>query len=213
MATLAETAKILTGAMPLFPNFKLTVTEAAFTAAWHRHVGHLGAAQLQAAVDRAVAGSEFFPSVHEVLAAAGQLAIGAPKSGLEAWAELQQAIKDKGYYCPPDGGTPSGTDNWQVREVWHFSDPLITRLLPALGGWCALCTSDNAMSDRSQFVRAYELMAASERYHATEVHPQIAAPAIQIESELSVDEVQERLRLEIERRHKMAQLTAGIGKS
>ncbi len=73
MATELEVEKILTLAAATYPNFKLQVTPAQFAAAWHRHVGHLSAAQLQAAMDRAVAGTEFFPTVSDVLKAAGQI--------------------------------------------------------------------------------------------------------------------------------------------
>ena len=212
MSTVLEVEKILTGAMALYPGFKLQVEPGDFAAAWHRHVGHLPAETLQAAMDRAVRGSEFFPSVHEVLKAAGQIAAGAPKTGMEAWAELEEALSKYGYYCPPDGGTPDGTDNWQVRKVWHFSDPLIARLIPALGGWCALSESKNIVSDRAQFIKAYELMAAAARYHAADPVPQIAAPAVQVEQELGMDEVQARLYDQVRARQKMARLASGIGK-
>jgi hypothetical protein len=217
MATLLEMTEILAGAMPLYPNFKKPAGQEAkfFFSTWHRYVAHLPAADLQAAMDMAVINHpDYFPTPGHVLEQVGLLKFGAAKTGLEAWAELRQAISDYDFYCPPDGAPPAGIDNWQVRKVWHFGDPLIAKLLPALGGWAAVCemTEDKMVSARSQFVKAYELMAASERYHAADKQPQLVAPAIQIEAELSMDEVQDRLRQQVEQRHKMAVLTAGIGK-
>ena len=207
MATLPETTKVILTALPLYPNFKLTVSEELFCSSWQRHVGHLGYHQLQAAMDRAVRGSEFFPSVHDVLAAAAQLAAGEGKTGMEAWAELQSAIREHGYICPPDGKTPEGMHDYQVRTVWHFADPIIAELLPALGGWHSVCMSENMVADRAHFVRAYELTAARNTARLTDPQPPAAHQlGTEVTAQIAPPEVRSA---NLER---MAQVMAGIGR-
>lgn len=168
MATLTEVSEVLAGAAAVYPNFKMAVGPDAFARAWHRHVGHLPAAQLQAAMDRAVHESEFFPTVHDVLKAHGKLG-SQQVVGAEAWAELQRLIAEHGYYQPPYGARPHGIDNWLGGEHWTIPDPITARLVPSFGGWAAMCQSDDVMVDRAHFIKAYEAIQARQAEQARQL--------------------------------------------
>lgn len=134
-----------------YPNFKMAVGADAFNKAWLRHVGHLSAAQLQAAFDRAVHGSDFFPTVHDVLKAASQLERGEGRTALEAWARVKYAMLTYGNYCPPwPGPYPLQVNN----RKWHFKDDKITAAVQGLG-WANLFEGDEDVM-RSHFVRSYD---------------------------------------------------------
>lgn len=150
MATLIETSKILIGAAAVYPNFKMQVTPEQFATAWQRHVGHLAPGALQAAMDRAVANSTFYPTVSDVLKAAGELAAGEPRLGLEAWHDLTEAVKKHNRNDPP--GKPGG---------WEFPDPVSTEAAKLLG-WATFCASDED-SLRWAFAKIYDALAGRRR--------------------------------------------------
>lgn len=174
MATIPEVTKVLVTAAAVYPNFKMQVTPEQFATAWHRHVGHLSAAQLQAAMDRAVAGTEFFPTVSDVLKAAGQLAAGEGKTALEAWAVVQRAMVIHGNYHGPKG-TPNilAAGNYE----WVFDDDKIQAAVTGIG-WQQLFDGDMDVM-RSHFVRAYDAMRLRELQHA------VALPAPEPVKELA----------------------------
>lgn len=151
MATVDELAKMLALASATYPNFKMQVTPAQFAAAWHRHAGHLGAEHLQAAMDRAVAASEFFPTVADVLKAARQVENGSPLTALEAWAKVKFAMRVYGNYHPPVGMPQPFEPNTQP---WTFADEKITRAVEGLG-WLNLFDGDEDVM-RSHFIRSYD---------------------------------------------------------
>src|SRR5258708_1312600 len=70
MSTPSEVKKALMAVMPLFANYKPPQTDAeihALEAAWHRQVGHLDVAILNAALADAAGKTGFFPTPKEVL--------------------------------------------------------------------------------------------------------------------------------------------------
>lgn len=151
MATIDEVNIVLATAAAVYPNFKMQVGPEQFAAAWHRHVGHLPAGKLQAAMDRAVHGSDFFPTVHDVLKAAGQVEQGAPLTALEAWAKVKFAMRAYGNYHAPIGLPQPLQVN---SRPWTFSDERITRAVEGLG-WQELFDGDEDVM-RSHFVRSYD---------------------------------------------------------
>lgn len=151
MATIDEVAQMLAVASATYPNFKMQVGPQAFAAAWHRHVGQLPAEQLQAAMDRAVASSEFFPTVADVLKAAKQVEQGAPMTALEAWAKVKKMMYVMGNYHPPIG-LPQPLQ--VVSRPWTFADEKITRAIEGIG-WNELFEGDEDVM-RSHFVRSYD---------------------------------------------------------
>jgi hypothetical protein len=187
----------LTTAAAVYPNFKMQVGPEAFARAWHRHVGHLSAGQLQAAMDRAVHGSEFFPTVHDVLKAASELASGATRTGLEAWGDVGKAMTRHGNYHPPKGEPyVLQAGNYE----WEFEDPLVQQAVLAVG-WVNLFEG-NEDTMRAHFVRAYDGMKLRQLQHGPE---QLPAPAGErITRLIEAPPVTERQK-------RMAEFTARIG--
>lgn len=173
MVTETELTEILTTAAAVYSNFKMQVGPAEFTRAWLRHVGHLPAGKLQAAMDRAVHGSEFFPTVHDVLKAAAQLDAGDGLTALEAWAKVKMAMHTYGNYCPPVGlPQPLEINN----RPWTFQDEKITHAIEGLG-WANLFDGDEDVM-RSHFIRAYDGMVLRDmsRALAGSALPQLERP-------------------------------------
>lgn len=88
------------------------------------------------AVSEHIAHNDEFPTIAGLrrLALAGNH----PTFG-DAWGEVARQMQEVGRYRTP-----------------AFSHPLITQAVNQVGGWQALCESDNLVADRAHFLRIYE---------------------------------------------------------
>lgn len=88
------------------------------------------------AVSEHIAHSDEFPTIAGLrrLALAGQY----PAPG-DAWGEVARQMQEVGRYRTP-----------------VFSHSVITQAVDQVGGWQALCESDNLVADRAHFLRIYE---------------------------------------------------------
>jgi hypothetical protein len=95
---------------------------------------------LQGSVITHIARSPFFPTVADLRTIALEQ-MGSAKcqlSGMDAWREVEDQIRMVGH-----AGTPT------------FQNQVVERLVHAMG-WQNLCRSENHISDRAHFLRAYE---------------------------------------------------------
>ena len=97
-------------------------------------------------------------SVKALRDAAAQISLPAQMSGLEAWGMVIAEVR-RGVGYPYAGGNAVNAPQTSI------TDPLIMRCVESVGGWRALqlSTSEQDISNRSQFIRAYESLAG--RYH------------------------------------------------
>lgn len=100
---------------------------------------------LKHAINECIATCKFFPKVAEIREKAGENALsreGVP-SAVEAWAEVQREMNDKGSYGAPE-----------------LSHPLVREAMHAVGGWPHLTTAWNLNLEtvRAQYLRIYESM-------------------------------------------------------
>ena len=65
----------------------------------------------------------------------------------EAWAEVSKSFGPYGYY--------RGAPDWSCELIGYAID--------AVGGYIALCTSDNSVADRAHFKQAYRNLAKRHR--------------------------------------------------
>lgn len=73
-----------------------------------------------------------------------------PDLAAQGWVSVQRAMRDPANYSPtPEGPMPK------------FKDPLVAKAVEALG-WHNLRLSENAMADRAQFLKFYQMFATSE---------------------------------------------------
>lgn len=172
MATVQEVSEVLMTASAVYPNFKMQVGAEAFARAWHRHVGHLDGRTLQAAMDRAVKASEFFPTVHDVLKAATRNESNSGLTALEAWARVKWAMRVYGACNPPIGLPQPARVRENVRP-WTFQDEKITRAVAGIT-WDELFAGDEDVM-RSHFIRHYEAARLREIQQAVELPAPIAA--------------------------------------
>ena len=103
---------------------------------------------LKAAVLKHITECKWFPTVAELREAAGcvlERANGEP-DGYTAWAEVLQQIDRVGSYRVP-----------------QFSFKRIQKALDGIGGWKALCMSENLVSDRMRFIEAYNVYEARDK--------------------------------------------------
>jgi len=104
--------------------------------------------------------SKWFPSIAELRAAALALVVGQPRSGLEAWGDVLDKVREHGYLRAPE-----------------FTDPLVARAVKAMS-WREICLSEEPMVVRAHFIKAYESMAARQ----VELERQVPEVRAQIES-------------------------------
>lgn len=146
MAQLAKVVKILGGLAALYPRYELTE---ATIAAYHRVLEDVPGDVLDRAALHLGSTNTFFPAAAELRAAAFELvetAQGIPNAW-DAWTEVTKSFGTNGIY-------------WGAPDWTH---PLIARAVDAIGGYAALCRSENAMADRARFVQAYETFLLRER--------------------------------------------------
>lgn len=89
------------------------------------------------AVVRLVASCKYLPTIAEIREAVAEASFACPTAS-EAWAEVSAAFAAVGRYRSP-----------------QWSHALIGKVVDGIGGWVALCNSDNQVADRSQFMKAY----------------------------------------------------------
>jgi hypothetical protein len=139
MATLEQTAKVLGGLSILYPRFTLTPET---IAGYHRILGDVPFHLLDKAALHIGANNTFFPAAAELRKAAfglAERANGVP-SAQDAWAEVCKSFGSHGYY--------RGAPEW--------SHELIGKAIDGIGGYAALCVSENAVADRARFVESYK---------------------------------------------------------
>lgn len=133
-----------------FPNFKPTKQTVEVYA---QTLADLDGDLLRQATLQAVAsnGRQFAPSVAEIRAEARRLLAIIEKvpTPHQAWEEVCNAMRDVGSYRRPT-----------------FSHPLVEQAMNTIG-WRELCLSENQVSDRAQFLRAYEDLVARHDYQST----------------------------------------------
>lgn len=135
-----------------FPAFMAKLTreqQEATQAGYRRFLLDLDYDLANAAIERAIATSKFFPTIAEIRAAALATAVGPKRAGGEAWEDVRKAIGRWGMNRTP------GVE-------FQFADPLVARCVQALG-WGALCMSENATADRARFIELYDEVTTTER--------------------------------------------------
>lgn len=160
-------------------------------------VKHLPGDVWRAASLKCAATCIFFPKPAELLAAAQSLTATPQRTSLEAWGDVQQAIKDHGYYHPPDGAQVLAVGG----EAWSFADPLVGQAVKSLG-WRYLCMSEDEMADRAHFQKAYDQL-RDRAYAEARLTPDLLAFQEQHRAALPAP---------AERRAQAAQIMATIGK-
>jgi len=152
MATRDDIGKLIMVLAASFPNFKpgysaqerkarLGEMVQAYTAI----LGDLDADRLAQAAYHLASTNTWFPTASELRKAyfsLGERASGVPTAD-EAWAEVK-SLFHRGYshYRPPTPET--------------VSHPRVWKALQGIGGWRALCQSENDAADRARFIQAYE---------------------------------------------------------
>jgi hypothetical protein len=133
--TPAEAAKAVLVLQSAYPGARMTE----MTAELYEHLlADLDAEVAQRAIARLVCISKFLPTIAEIRDAAADVALGAARSGLEAWGDVLMAIRRTGSY-----GVPT------------FTDPLVAECVRILG-WRTLCLGDSPEAvDRARFAELY----------------------------------------------------------
>ena len=154
--TLVELGKILGTLFASYPAFanKLGKEERkAMFRAYHLILGDLDADLLLKAALGVVGNATFYPSAGELRRGYFDLVDSAANipDAYQAWAEVK-ALFRRGYsrMRPPT-----------AESVTH---PRVLAALDGIGGWRALCTSENDMADRARYVQAYETYTKREQF-------------------------------------------------
>lgn len=152
MASRVEVAKVIAVLEAGFPAFRSNVPIAQVVDVWAQVLGDLDATGLLRAATSYLEGHTFFPSVGELRARyfeLGETANGIP-AAQEAWSEVKHAFR-------------RGFSRWHAPTAETWTHPLVHRALDCIGGWYALCDSENDAADRARFIEAYNVLLGRER--------------------------------------------------
>ena len=110
--------------------------------AWAMMLADLDAVVAKAAIIKVCRESQFFPSVAQIVAAAGELDPRTEKlpTAAEAWEEVSRLIQLVGPYRAP-----------------QYSCDLVRRATRAIG-WLQLCLGDNPEADRAHFMKIFDAL-------------------------------------------------------
>ena len=145
MATLDEVKRVIGGLLVIYPyqNSRLTSKQElqAFVTAYHRILHDLDPKLLDAAALELGGTNKFFPAAAELrqMAFNLQVVVNDELTAGDAWAMVSKAFGSHGY----------------VRGMPDHFPPLVKRTVDAMGGWKALCMSQNGMVDRAHFLKTY----------------------------------------------------------
>lgn len=145
MASELMVAKVMSLLSVYFPEREMT-TE--LVEAYYIALVDLTDEQLEQAAAQAVRTLKWHPKVAELREiAAEQTAHGAGvTTAAEAIEQIYRVIREIGSYGNP-----------------HFDDPLLNRVIAAMGGWRELCLSENVMADRAHMIKLYSEIATAAR--------------------------------------------------
>lgn len=107
--------------------------------------------ELQAVVNQCIDECKFLPTVADIKEKHRNMhSAVSPDLAAQGWLSVQKAMRDPATYSPtPEGPMPK------------FRDPIVAKAVEALG-WHNLRMSENAMADRAQFLKFYQMFAGSE---------------------------------------------------
>ncbi|MGC8666689.1 MAG: hypothetical protein ACP5VE_01050 [Chthonomonadales bacterium] len=111
-------------------------------------------------IARAVAVCTQRPTVAELLTLAAECAAGHHPSASAAWKEVRHLLETRGLYCRRDPLRP----NVFYEGTPVFSHRLIGEVVAAMGGWRALCLTEDGLERlNSSFLRLYRLHEEQDR--------------------------------------------------
>lgn len=144
MATFESISKILAIASAAYPRFELNPET---VRVYLSLLLDIPDEYLQGSVLTHISRSPFFPTVADLRTIALEQMDSDHNalSGMDAWREVEDQIRMVGY-----AGTPV------------FQNRLVERLVQAMG-WQNLCRSENHVTDRAHFLRAYEQISQEEK--------------------------------------------------
>lgn len=115
---------------------------------WYEMLGDRTEMDLMLGVKKYIATNEFAPTIAGINKAIASNQTSKAPDGLQAWAELQTAIRKWGMY--------------HEDKALESLSPETRAVVQALG-FTNLCTSENQMADRAHFIKLYESRAGSNR--------------------------------------------------
>lgn len=148
MEKVEQVAFVLKQLFAAYPGNKATEGT---VAVYVRFLQDMPPSELQAVVDQCIMESEFLPTIAKIKEMHRQMhSPVSPDLAAQGWVSVQRAMRDPNTYSPtPEGPAPK------------FKDPIVAKAVEALG-WHNLRMSENAMADRAQFLKFYQMFANSE---------------------------------------------------
>ena len=120
---------------------------------WYEMLGDRSEIEFMLGVKKYIKSSEFAPTIAGIKKAIADIITSQAPDGMEAWNELQMAIRRFGMY--------------REQEALESLSDRTRRVVKSLG-FKNLCISENQMADRAHFLRMFESMSSRERDFAIE---------------------------------------------
>ena len=115
---------------------------------WYEMLGDRSEIEFMLGVKKYIKTSEFAPTIAGINKAIADIITSQAPDGMEAWNELQMAIRRFGMY--------------REQEALESLSDRTRRVVKSLG-FKNLCISENQMADRAHFLRMFESMSSRER--------------------------------------------------
>lgn len=107
--------------------------------------------ELEVVVNQCIDECEFLPTIAKLKEMHRRMHSGvSPDKAADGWISVQRAMRDPATYSPTPEGPPP-----------RFKDPLVQKAVEALG-WHNLRLSENAVADRAQFLKFYQMFAGQD---------------------------------------------------
>lgn len=150
-----------------YPNWNLNIKDSITLNFWYENLKHIPFDIMQIGIRKLISTEEFYPNIAKILKACASVTTAPVTDSTEAWGLVQRAIRNFGYM--------------RSDEALESLPPDVAKAVIHMGGFQALCESENPEADRAHFYKTMEcierrvkndsvlsanLIAAIERYQS-----------------------------------------------
>ena len=131
-----------------YPNFNI-INDKYSLQIWYKMLADLDYKMCETALMELFATHVYPPQIAEIRQKCAEYMNPQIEDSGSAWEEVQQAVRKYGYY--------------RAEEAMQSLSPVIRKAINRIGGFAAICSSDNPSVNRAHFYKMYEAIAEREK--------------------------------------------------
>lgn len=140
---------IMAGLKSNYPNWKIDLQDKAILAFWYENLKDIEYDIAQIGLRKLLATEEFYPNIAKIRKACASVTQAPSTDSTEGWGLVQKAIRRYGYM--------------RADEAVESLPRDVGLAVKRMGGFMALCESENIEADRAHFYRALEQISTREQ--------------------------------------------------